>query len=710
MNIIGSPDISVLEAKVTWDISGTNPVINLENQSSGSNLANVIWWVVATSPSQTPIHEGSQLSPDMTGVWSTKILTDTWPKPFNSIEWSGAPYSLTLYAQDSLGKVYSINKTASICHPAGNTDDSRSMYGIGTVNLKVECNKGYLFIEDTTNSSYKGITGKQISSSLKVTYPMDSTGTVPAPFSINNFATALVPITFSDPNYSYLSSSVYEYDFSNNAFVRIGYKGRQAFPVYCNYDLCPIACEYAKMIDALQNGSCTDSAKAEKDLLTIGSKFSLALLGLQQPLCGVDVPKLIDEIKEIGGFACDCCSTSNGIPIASGSIIDGFNFSIVTGCGDVNGSVLQTGNNIQFTLNDVSYVFQMFPDSPQSSAFQIIPSISGCTKTYSLKVDVTQFGYDIANAIQSDAGLYNLWNTLFGGSGGSGSNFMLTVDGSCIFTSSAACDYTFTLNNIPAPGTFALVNTIKVGNTTKALNFNVNQTNVSAFQNYLNGLGIGTFTASIIGSTITVNSTANTFDLNNLMYKISTTNYTATLSKNCTGFAPVDAQFVIQQMIYYMCGLTEGNLTTSQDFNLCYLDNNGNLVNEVVVKGTALTSFFTEILYRNCQTLLSVKSTNSVNCNTIKQAFTTNNLQITATDTIMGTKGNGTCSQIAPMDMFAYLLANGPQNATIKQLFCNFVIACSQGLTCAPYDYFNVYVSQYNPTCAPIMGINYSVS
>src|SRR6185503_11078122 len=129
MFINGSPDITFLDAQVTWDLAGLNPAISLVNLSMGTGLANMTWWIVASSPSGTPIHEGTESDPDISGDWTNEVLTDAWPRPFGQIEWSGAPYQLTLYAKDSAGNIYHISKSKDICRPSGNTPTTKNFYG-----------------------------------------------------------------------------------------------------------------------------------------------------------------------------------------------------------------------------------------------------------------------------------------------------------------------------------------------------------------------------------------------------------------------------------------------------------------------------------------------------------------------------------------------------------------------------------------------------
>jgi hypothetical protein len=175
MIITGSPDISVLQLSVVWDISGLNPVINISNLSQGPNLAGVTWWFSVYSPSGTPIHEGSFSSPDQIGAWSSFSLTDRWPMPFNQIEWSGAPYTLIVGIQDSVGNQYQDSSySASIKRPNGNTSTSKNFYGVGATNVQVMCQQAIIYFEDISSTSYYGITGTRQSSTTEGYIPSRS--------------------------------------------------------------------------------------------------------------------------------------------------------------------------------------------------------------------------------------------------------------------------------------------------------------------------------------------------------------------------------------------------------------------------------------------------------------------------------------------------------------------------------------------------------
>jgi hypothetical protein len=700
MNVI-SPDITTLDFSAIFDISGTSPVIIAGNLSTGPNLAGVTWWIVTSSPSQTPIHEGSFANPDAVGIWTTPIvMTDPFPRPYNSIEWSGGPYTISLFAQDSAGNVFEVDKSASISRPVGNTVNSPNSYGIANINVKVLCDQARIFFQDQTSVTYKGSTGIRTSSVLKVVYPLDPTYSIPPPFQLSDFTSAMVPISYSSENYQFLAYSTYSYDQGNNVSIVIKYQTLQKFSVLCNIDLMPLICEYQSLIDSIENGSCVDVQKANKQLSLIAPKFALVVIGIMQPLTGVNVAELIDEIKAIGGFTCECCTAATGIIPQTASVIDGYTFSVNPVCGDISGTVTTVGTNVQINLSDKSYVFAMGTE-PGTTAFTITPATNSCVKTYSLNIDTVQLATDILNAISTDAGLVNLFNSIFTNSAAN-----LIVDGKCIFDSTSTFDYTFTLLNVPSSTTFALVTGIKVGSVTKSLNYSLNLTNLTGFQTYLNSLGLGTFVATNpSGQNVVITSAANPNVLSNLTYSISAVSYIANILSVSNGYTSLSANQVVQNIIDYLCGINDSEIVTSADYTINYIDAKG-AQSITIPAGTTLSTFIEDLLTYNASTI-SNGGASGVTCTGLQKLFTPNNVSITATDVIYGTKG-GACAPINLGDAFFYMISN--MTATTKAAFCEAVTSCGAGLPCEPYTYLTAIVTTYNQLCTPITAIEFTLS
>ena len=707
MVITGSPDISVLQLSVVFDISGLAPVVNITNLSQGSNLAGCTWWFNLTSPSGTPIHQGSLSQPDVTGAWATFAMTDQWPRPMNQIEWSGAPYSLSVTVQDSHGNQFTDSSyTAAIQRPNGNISTSKNFYGIGNTNVQVICQQAAVYFEDITNTSYWGLSGTRLSSNLRVIYPLDLTYSIPTPFTAALNSPVLVPITYSAKGYQFLAQSFYQYQLSPFVALNIQYQNLQSFDVLCNIDLSPLICEVTNLIDSIENGSCADVQEATRKLTLINPKFALAVMGVMQPLTGVDVPSLVQDIIDIGGFSCDCCNAPTGIIPTTASIIDGYSFSVNPVCGDITGTVTMNNNNITFNLQDKSYVFNLNAAIP-TTAFTITPSTSGCVKTYTLNVSMVQFGTDLANTILGNSGLVNLWNTIFSSS----NNTQLVVDGKCIFTSSATYNYGFTLAGVPGNTTFALVTGIQKSSVIQGLNFSLNLTNLAAFQAYLNSLNIGVFTVTNpSGNNVLVSSTANPNVLSQLTYSISSTNFIASLTSTASGYAPISANQVVQNIINYLCGITDAQMVTSAPYTISYVDVTGTIQQATIPAGTSLSAFISDLLTYGNETITNIGKSSSITCAALTEIFTPTPSPITGADFVYGTAGGGVCSQINYMDLFTYLLTTGQTNAAVKEAFCNFVESCGAGLVCAPYNYFNAIVTTYNSTCVQIVGIEATLS
>lgn len=699
MIITNSPDINNLLVQVTFDISGNLPQVSLVNLSTGSNLGNVSYAFGVISPSGTFIHNGVITSPDVVGVWTTHTLNDPFPRPMNQIEWSGAPYQFYVIAKDSVGNIYQTSpQLASICRPSGNNQYSKTTFGLGKSTVDVKCQDGRVFFQDQTNNSYKGLSGTLINSTLQVDYPRDTTGSIPSPFQITNYSTALVPITYGSDNYQFLQNSVYDYDFGNNTLVRIKYQLIKTFAVWCNVDLQPLQCEINKLIDTVENGNCSDVVEARNKMLLIVSKFTLVMAGITQPLLGINVPKLVKEIIEIGGFDCDCCGSPTGIIPTQSSLIDGYSFSIVSVGGDIGGTVVPSGTNIQFLLHDVSYIVNVNQTSPSTvSAFSFTPSISGggFNKTYTLNIDGHQLALDVLENIGSNVDALNLFNSLV-----TGNTLELTVDGACIFENNLLYDYDFTLHNIPASTTFALLTNIQYPKP-RVLNFAFNLTNLTganSLQSYLNSLNIGTFTVTNLGGgNVLIQSNSNIHNINSLTYKIIRNTYNADISVTTEGYVPITANEIVQNIIYYLCGLTDAQLVTSQEYVINYIDSNGVQQSTTVNSGVELTTFLTQLLEDGNSTVQYISTLNQLNCANIKAQFPQSTKLVQPNDIILGTKA-GSCAEIHPVELGIRILQLGVYDQDFLNALCNATALCSAGKICDPYSTFTVNPVFHSPS------------
>ena len=706
MVITNSPDISTLNVNAIWDISGTTPKLLLSNASTGVNLANISYAFTVTSPSQTIIHQGSIASPDVTGIWSAFNFYSTtpdplavlpanyiiapWPMPFNQIEFSPSPFTLTVIAIDSVGNTFSQIISQVLCKPSGNLPNAVNTYGAGNVQITPDCNRGYYFFEDFTNSSYQGFAGKVQSSVLKVIFPDDNTDVAPAPAYFNSFATALVTVTFDSTLYQFVYNSTFLYDFNNGSAVLVRYYQKLPFTVNCGVDLSPLVCDYVRLLET-SFGKSYDT-ELQKKLIQINGKMNLAMLAKSQPMAGIDLGALIEEIKSIGGFDCDC-SIPSGIRALNSTNIGDYNFQIISGGGDVSGTTTVNGNNIQFTLSDKSYIFNISALAP-TRAFTVLPTVSGATKTFSLNVDLGIFSADILNSIKSSQTLVTLFNSIVTTGA---SNFSLIVDGGNIFQTSASCNYSYLLQGVPTDTTFAILSSLKINGTAKAVNYSFNLSTLPALQNYLNGLGYGTFVVSNTSGVISIISIGNTFNIGDLNYKIGTTNFIATFTKTCTGFIPKSANEVVQDIINYLSNISDAQVITSHDYTICYIDNTTKKPATVTLKsGTELNIFLAAFLDKQCTSVNYIMSLNAVTCDSVTNLFPQAVSIVQANDFIMGTK-QGSCARIYPVEFGQAILELGSKDANFMNTLCTLIKSCQTTTLCDPYSVYNVTVAEHTP-------------
>jgi len=360
--ITGSPDITNLNFSVLYDISGGVPSIVLTNTSIGNpsgttNLANCTWWYEVTDPNGTYIHQGSVGTPDVTSAnWTTLTLpAGAWPTPFGvppygQIVFScSLPYRTTLYVKDSANNIYSITKATTICRPNGSTEKTRGNFGVAEAFAETKCNIAKIYATDKTNYTYQNRLGSASSSTWKLAYPMDAEGNDPEVITVEDRATVIFPVGYSAKGYQLNLSTFATYDMGDGASIKIQYKFDKVFAVYCNIDLCQLVCEIDKLYKLLPTKCGTvENTEVKDKLLRINTLLGQCFIGINQPFCGIDVPALIEEIKKIGGFTCNCGVGGgiNAIGVTDGDIT----ITPVT-TGAITATVTNVGNNYTLYLS-----------------------------------------------------------------------------------------------------------------------------------------------------------------------------------------------------------------------------------------------------------------------------------------------------------------------------------------------------------------------
>jgi len=695
--ISNSPDIGVLEVEVEIDISGSSPVINLTNQTTANpntsptpTLNDLEWVLNIYSPTGTPILQSNFTSPWKTGVWTTQAITNQWPRPFGQIEWSGGDYLIQFDVKDSVGNVYQLYKVATICRPTGNTNKMPDTYGRVDLTVEVKCDTAQLYIRDATSKSYGGHNGALESSYLAVDYPRDPTGVLPTPFTITSFVTdALVPFNYNGRGYDASYYSIYRYDLGDNVFVIIRYVAQLSFDVACNIDLCPLACEVEQLEYAIANGTCDNIQEAKQKLALITPKLLRAFIAKANPACGIDLAALVEEIKAVGGFGCDCYGASSGI--GTSGIANNFNFQINNQGGDVVGSWSVTGNNVTLNIKDKSYTF-----GPSANAsILLVPTTSGTNTDVQLQVSIDDLATDIYNATAASGTLLNLFNSLVIGGG-----FKLNVNGKCVINN-GACNLEWQLSGIATAPLNSFLVYANVNGVNKSLNYAFNTSTLTALQTYLNTLGLGTFTVTNLGGgDVQIVSNSNASGLTDFTYAtgIGGAKKLAALTKDCSGYISYTPDEIVQAIIDYLCGLTDAQMVTSQAYEICYVDPATKLASTITISsGALLADFIAELLARGCDTITYIMSlAGSIDCQKVNSLYPASIKVLQENDFILGTK-EADCARIYPVELGTKMLQYGFNNVEFKAAFCALVAACAGGGSCAPYSVLSCSTVENSP-------------
>lgn len=705
MPTVNSPDISTLEVKVTLDISGVNPVISLVNQSAGANLSALIWALNVYSPTGTPIYNTSFDAPFKTGVWSNASVTNPWPKPYGRIEFNGN-YIVELSVRDSVGNVFVLNKQGELRPPVGNiAKKSTDTYGQVNLHIEVMCERAQIYFLDKTSKSYQGRIGVMISSYLALDYPRDPTDVLPPAFTITSFnGDALVPFSYNGEGYRVSYHTIYEYDLGNNVFARIRYVAQKSFNVQCNIDLCPLYCEVDRLTSDIDTGNCADVQAAKEKLALIAPKLALIALIKNRPDCGVDINKLIEEVKTIGGFSCDCSSATTGIG-AQSALVDGVAFNVVSEGGDIQGRFENVGNNIVLYLNDKTYQFEICDDS-QSEAFEFRTNTTGSVTSTCFFVDRTLLSEEILNTIKGDVNLTNLFNSIVNTNG---EGFLITVDGKCVMTTNPLTGYTWTIANVPGSPQSASLVSLKVNGVNNIFSFAFNTTNLTALQTYLNGKGFGTFSVQAGASgQINITSDNNPNTISDLVYNVGAGNVIAVQTNIATSVGLFTPSEIVQAIINYLCGITDSEINLSQPFTVPSIgagEKTNTLVTPVPNEdgdSQTLTDLLQAFISSQNNVIDYVLSLKGADCDAMKTIFANATSPISGTTALYGLVGD-TCGQVNPLALFQYQIKN--MDTVTRELFCEAVVACGAGLACEPYNSFYVEVTPYDTTCSAIVGI-----
>lgn len=373
-----SPDISSLDYTILYDISGPVPAITLTNTSTVVNPTLLKWWYVLSTPSNMPIHTGSFSSPDVSHVaWTTLSITPgSWPAIFGQgacaqIEFScQAPYVCTLFVMDSANNIFSLQTSAVICRPTGNTPNSCGNFGVADISVKVDCQNARLLCSDSTNLAYQNqISPSAQANTWTLVYPQDEAGNQPINGTAANTPSVFFPLAYSANGFNVYLRDYETYNMGGGVYIKLQYKSQDTFNVYCNVDLCQLQCEMQRFYE-LSNTNCGDleDPLLVKKMSQINLLYARALTGIFQPSCNIDVPVVIKEMETIFGFdSCSCCG--QGVNMSASPTIPS------SGCCPVSVSVVNITSSPPTSCEATSYPVQVY-DPTQTAIIGIASNMT----------------------------------------------------------------------------------------------------------------------------------------------------------------------------------------------------------------------------------------------------------------------------------------------------------------------------------------------
>lgn len=666
---VASPDISILDFSVLLDLSLASPSIKVTNLSTVINPNNLDWFFEVTSPSGVPIHWLDMDKPDINNAPFTEyVVPDTIPTPFGQVEFSNNNgYTVKVYVKDNAGTIFSQSITKNVCKPNGN--NGKNNFGAAIINIETKCDKGKLFISDKTNVIYKGLEGNKISTTVDIYYPKDDSGNALAPIALTNLP-AFAPIKYEGDGYSIYAVHIYQYDLGSNFYVKIRYSFKSVFPVWCNVDLCPLFCEYDKLLEIVDK-TCDVSSKKEQNakINLINGKLLKAVVGKMQPLCGFDVPKLVEEIKEIGGFTCDCCRPQG---VFDTSVIEFSDATLDTNkvCGDMSMSFdVDDAGNIILNYKNFTYTFTMCGAKPDgktnSAAFEFSQTQSGCNKNICLFVDKAVLANEILLEIQSNLTLINILTNIINNNGG------IAQSSSCpginthglVKPIGGACDYAVTISTtgLTKPSiTGIFINSTEYTTTPIASN------NASAVQTWLNGLGLGVFTViyDSANNILTISTNGNTYNPVSIVYTQNATEKEAKFASSCWSICAL-----LQGIFDYLSTLNLTGIKVGKDISVCMYEGENN-VGEVEITEETTGANALEIVSSAICKLANQMANGKFGSNVIKNSFKTFNGQYIESDDIMLVIVDGIEQQIPVKNFAIQLFQLLCSDADVKAAFC----------------------------------------
>lgn len=667
---VSSADITVLDFSVLMDLSLAAPKVTVTNLSTVVNAGNLKWVFELHSPTGQPIYVGSFNAPDIDGVAFTSFdIPATIPQFFKQVQFSNTgSYTVKVYVKDDAGNIFDLSTGQPLCLPNGN--NGKNNFGAALVEVTPKCGTGRLLVNDKTNLLYKGLTGTKVEVNVELSYPKTDDGVqyTAAPVSA---MPCMLPIKVEGERYELYVEQIYDYNLGGNFNVRIRYYFNKIFPVWCSLSLQPLLCEVEKIEQYLEK-NCNDNDDTReryRKLTLANTKILMAHSGLLEPLSGFNVPKLINEVKELLGIECDCCRPAGIAGIGFALATDAL-FTTSNECGDSEFTFENDGaGNIILHYATKTYTFVIAQGS-QSQAFSWVPNNTGCNKENGLFVDINILSTEILTEIGSNQTLKNILNDIINKT----QLVCSGLDGRDIINL-GSCSYSVQIKG----QTGRAVNGVVINANTYAAPTGTLVSDATAIQTWLNSLSLGVWVATYSAGVLTISTSSNTNSVSTVLIVDNDVETIFQFISNCGLICTI-----LQNIINYMADIDLIKIKTGKQISVCRFQTDGTVLTETFSQSTS-SQVLVEYMANSFCNVVNYLKDKVATCSSIKAlfaAFTNTTGLLGGADWVLTVK-DGKCQQM-PLKDFAISIINQIRNdATVKAEYCQ-ITPCAIVAGCSP--------------------------
>ena len=592
-------------------------------------------------------------------------------------------YTIQAAIKDQNGTIYTTMAVyKNICQPNGITDGG---YVDGMFNVTADCVNNLLSVKECTVLVYNGQVPITVTKSGVLSYPTGTIGQVTftgTPFENNRVYTG---------EYNIENTTIATYDLADSCYVLVNYYTNNIFDIICGSKMSDLNCCILDIQQRAQRDANLATGKfAKQQLAEISVPY---FLGLSQEIAGQDSTKQYEYIKKY--LNCTCGKNKvrqnelNPInPSIYSIVVIGVNGSTVSG--SVNGTTK--------TWTVSSNVYQIVKGNTGDLAFTLAVdnTVSGVTKTI-LTFNYTVMAGYILTAIGGNGTLIAQLNSLIAAT----TNIDLTtLDGACIINMSNTNYFLAYLT----PNTASTLNSILIGATTYTPPTPILCTNTDGILSYINGLNLGTFTASYSNGYFNLLSNTNPNNPVSVTLGINSSPTVVPFQK--TNYSLIA---VLQSMVDYMCNLTALQVALGANLQLCTFDYSGAVVvtnyNGTGGNQANQGQFNSGVAAAICNIVNRINTLTGITCAKIQAIFQDypNAVFNIASDRYLSIV-DGNCTNLnAKQSAFAVIAAINAYS-DVKAAFC--AISCATPGTCP--DVSGVSLNSINSSTIGFYGLTWA--